>query len=171
MKFFITFVLITLSFCGESFSREKLFYKCDISNLENNPSINNEEDIILFKKFSYISFHTDLVTDGKLSNGHMSNLRTDWYPDGNLWDGKHLIVTLTENLIIFDKANFNAFDYDRKKNDKGHALILRKDDTIFLTNNFTQKKSSSYFEDLSKDESLFLKCLKINKENLPKNIE
>ena len=172
MKFFIIFFLITLSFCSESFSREQFFYKCDISYLENNPNVTTEEDIKLFKKFSYFFFHDDLVTDGSLSNGHSSNLRADWYPDGNTWDSRHTIITLTEDLIIFEKVNHIAFDYLPKKHkDKGKVLIFRKDNAVFIAYNFIQKHSSNYLEDLSKDETLFLKCLKINKEDLPKNIE
>ena len=181
MKFFITLILVTLSFCGESFSREKLFYECDISNLDNNRNITTEEDIILFKKFRYIYFHTDLVTDGKLSNGHLSSFWADWYPEGNMWDNRHIIATLTENLIIVEKNNRNAFDYKtqiakrEKEGNYSHVedqiLILRKDNAIFIAYNFIQKQSSNYLEDLSKDEYLFLKCLKINKEDLPKNIE
>ena len=182
-------LIIIFSFLLTNFSNAKgIYYKCDISKLEKNHDI-TDEDIKFFKSLSYILFFTDLVINGKLSNGHMSNLYSDWYPEGKMWDGAHRVITLTESLIVFQKINRISFDYDPNKPKYKKAFIIRKKDSLFLSRNLAQEDSPSFIETFSEDkikilidnkpyylgleetlknESLFFECLEIDKKDLPK---
>ena len=148
MKKLSLYIFLLLMFCNVGFAN-MVYIKCDIANIKLSDRV-SEKDIKMYKKLIYLSFNDETKKKMKNMNGNDAYIFFNWHPEGQVFNDKLKIITLSKTMIIFADA-------PQKDSTSLMKVMLLSRKTGFL----------SYYLPAEAKKSEKAVCEKIRKSNLP----